>query len=57
MTRKNKSKITKRCSECGKNLQEQNKSGLCRHHYIIEYNKRTRAFEERLWRWFIKMAR
>ena len=35
-------KQAKKCGVCGKLIREENKSGLCRHHYMMDYNKKLR---------------
>ena len=32
----------KKCSKCGKQIRQHNKSGLCSHHAMLEYRKRKR---------------
>ncbi len=42
MVGRKKIKQIKKCSVCGKVIREENKSGLCRYHYIMEYQKNMR---------------
>ena len=37
-----KMKIQRKCRVCGKNITEKNKSGLCGHHFRVEYRRKLR---------------
>jgi predicted RNA-binding Zn-ribbon protein involved in translation (DUF1610 family) len=40
MGRKQKLRIQKKCTSCGRNISSWNKSGLCNRHYHYEHNKK-----------------